>query len=290
MTPMSGRGWNTRAQVPGGPVLTGSEQVTWLNAVAPGWFETLGMRVLLVATSPAGASGRNWFRRQRNVRASIRRPGKPDRSAGQISGPGPAQQRVIVGVVNDAVYRTAQCGLRSDDLRADDAGRSVPFGLLDCREDGSRASRSGARHRGLPSTVSIRSWRCRSATTATRFKRPCGRSASWRCCRDSSAGWRCLLSALGLYGVTSYSVNRRRPELAVRIALGASTAVVMLVLGRVSFLLLSGLVIGGALHSGPGSSSARCCSALDPRDPVTLGGAAALLLAVGMVAGWLPAP
>ena len=98
-----------------------------------------------------------------------------------------------------------------------------------------------------------------------------------------------LLAALGLYGVTAYSVNRR-PELAVRIALGASTSgVVRLVLGRLTVLLLSGLVIGSALTLWAGKFIGTLLFRVEPGDPVTLMGAAALLLSVGMVAGWLPA-
>lgn len=99
-----------------------------------------------------------------------------------------------------------------------------------------------------------------------------------------------LLAALGLYGVTSYSVNHRRPEIAVRMALGASSgAVVRLVLGRVTTLLVFGAAIGAALSLWAAKFVGALLFRVDARDPITLASAAAVLVAVGLLAGWLPA-
>ena len=99
-----------------------------------------------------------------------------------------------------------------------------------------------------------------------------------------------LLAALGLYGVSSYAVSRRRPEIAVRMALGATSGgVVWLVLRRVAVLI----AIGGGLGIGLSVWAAKFVGALlfrvDARDPIMLAGAGAVLIAVGLFAGWLPA-
>ncbi len=58
MTPMSGLGWNHRVQVSGGPSLPPGQQLTWVNAVAPGWFATYGRRLLAGRDiSPADGAG-----------------------------------------------------------------------------------------------------------------------------------------------------------------------------------------------------------------------------------------
>ncbi|HEY0777175.1 MAG TPA: ABC transporter permease, partial [Gemmatirosa sp.] len=98
------------------------------------------------------------------------------------------------------------------------------------------------------------------------------------------------LAAVGLYGVLAYTVAQRTRELGVRVALGASAAAVRrLVLGQVGRLLLAGGAAGvlGALALG--RAAGALLYGLSGTDPAALAGAALLLGAVGLAAGWVPA-
>ena len=99
-----------------------------------------------------------------------------------------------------------------------------------------------------------------------------------------------LLAALGLYGVTSYAVSRRRSEIGLRMALGAApSGVVGLVLGRVALLVGLGVVAGLGTSLWASTFVTPLLYGLQPRDPTTLLGAAIVLTAIGAVAGWIPA-
>jgi predicted permease len=99
-----------------------------------------------------------------------------------------------------------------------------------------------------------------------------------------------LLAGLGLYGVTSYAVSRRRTEIGIRMALGAEPAsVVRLVLARVTLLVAVGVAVGAAVSVWASKFVATLLYGLEPRDPITLAGAAIVLGTVGALAGWLPA-
>jgi ABC-type antimicrobial peptide transport system permease subunit len=99
-----------------------------------------------------------------------------------------------------------------------------------------------------------------------------------------------LLAAIGLYGITSYGVSRRRTEIGIRMALGAdAAAVVRMVLGRTALLVGLGVAIGAGLSLWASTFVASLLYGLTPRDPITLVGAAATLAAVGAFAAWLPA-
>ena len=99
-----------------------------------------------------------------------------------------------------------------------------------------------------------------------------------------------LLAALGLYGVTAYAVGRRRAEIGVRLALGAAPgSVVRLVLRRVTLLVGLGVAIGGVASFWAARLTETLLFGLTPRDPLTFVAAAAVLVTVGLLAGWLPA-
>jgi predicted permease len=99
-----------------------------------------------------------------------------------------------------------------------------------------------------------------------------------------------LLAGLGLYGVTAYAVNRRRPEMGIRMALGADPeGVVRLVLRRVAWVIGLGLTIGGLATWWAARLAGSLLYGVDPRDPITFAGAAVVLIAIAALAGWLPA-
>ncbi len=99
-----------------------------------------------------------------------------------------------------------------------------------------------------------------------------------------------LLAATGTWGIVAYAVADRRRELGLRMALGSDAARVVRMVVRRS---LVSVVPGIALGLGGAWATSRILEAFlyqtSPRDPVTFAGGAALLLAVVLVASWLPA-
>jgi ABC-type antimicrobial peptide transport system permease subunit len=99
-----------------------------------------------------------------------------------------------------------------------------------------------------------------------------------------------FLAVLGLYGVIAYMVARRRNEIGVRIALGASRRqVIGLVLREAALLLAIGLAVGAGLAAWAGTAASSLVYGLKPRDPMTLGGAITLLAVVALLASFGPA-
>jgi len=99
-----------------------------------------------------------------------------------------------------------------------------------------------------------------------------------------------LLAALGLYGVMSYSVTRRRSEIGIRMALGAEPrAVVRLVLRNVSLITVAGLLVGAAASIGAGRFINSLLFNLATTDRAMIAVTAITLAAAAAIAGYLPA-
>jgi predicted permease len=97
------------------------------------------------------------------------------------------------------------------------------------------------------------------------------------------------LASIGLYGVLSYNVERRTREIGVRRVLGARAAdILRVVTGEVGAVLL-GALLGLGLASAATGWLESLLYGLTPGDPGTYAAATAVLLAVAVLAAWLPA-
>ena len=99
-----------------------------------------------------------------------------------------------------------------------------------------------------------------------------------------------MLAVTGIFGMASYSVSKRLRELGIRVALGANQRDVLnAALGRAFRLLAIGSIAGVIL----GLLATRVLSSIvyqaTPKDPMVLGGVILTMLAVGLVAAWIPA-
>ena len=98
------------------------------------------------------------------------------------------------------------------------------------------------------------------------------------------------LAALGIYGVISYSVNRRTLEIGIRMALGAThTRVQLDVIRRTLWLALIGIGVGTIASIAVAKGIASLLFGTQPTDPLTFAGMVLLLGAIALLAGYLPA-
>ena len=99
-----------------------------------------------------------------------------------------------------------------------------------------------------------------------------------------------MLAALGLYGVMSYTVLRRRNEIGLRMALGAEPGnVVRLILNRVALITVIGIGIGAAASIATGRFVNALLFNLAANDRTMIGVAALTLALAAAIAGYLPA-
>lgn len=99
-----------------------------------------------------------------------------------------------------------------------------------------------------------------------------------------------VLGAVGIYGVASYSVSRRRRELGVRAALGAGRSdLVTLILGGAARVTALGAAAGLALAVAAARIASSRIPNLPRQNPLLLAASALVLMAVALLAAWLPA-
>jgi putative ABC transport system permease protein len=99
-----------------------------------------------------------------------------------------------------------------------------------------------------------------------------------------------LLAAIGIYGVLAYSVTQRTREIGVRIALGAVPGtIVRLIVGSGARMVVAGAVIGLAVALALSGLLKSMLFSVGPRDPLTFIAAPAVLVAVALIAAYVPA-
>ena len=297
VAPVSGMGWNDRFEIEGaGQELSDHDRLAWANAVTPAFFATYGTPVL---------AGRDFDPSDRTGaplvaivnQAFARRFGGSGSVLGRVllrDGPpgGKPSPFEIVGMVGDAVYRRPRDPMEPTvylalaQLPAED---TWPFATLSVRSGaGSPAllakevgSAIGKTDPNLSLTFRLFSDQIGAAVMRERIVALL--SAFF-------GGLALFLAGIGLYGVTSYAVTRRRTEIGVRMALGAeASGVVRLVLGKTLRLVALGLVVGTAASLWASRFVGSLLFGLEPGDLPTLAAAAATLLGIALLAAGLPA-
>ena len=262
------------------------------DLVSPGYFETMGMRVL---------AGRNFTIQDDSsappvavVNASF--VGKylgnrlaAGRHIGIGSDPGTPANIEIAGVVNDAYYDSLRSEVAPEvylcTLQQPAPNAQTVYVRTVGNPDGAlRAIRSAVQELGpgLP-ILNLKT-----------LERQVDESlASDRMIATLAAVFGVLatiLAVVGLYGVTAYTVTRRSREIGIRMALGAQrSSVVGLVMREVLVLVLAGVAVG--LPSAAALSHIAGTQLYDvgPNDWASMTVATILLTAVALVAAYLPA-
>ena len=290
VVPLSGDGWNEFIDIPGTAI---SRKLVYFNAASSGYFET--MRTPLVAGRDFSDSDTPASPLVAMVNESFARTFFPDgnligRMFGKRDLKGkPDQMYRIIGVVGDTKYRD----LRQDFIpiiyvasyQTADSGTDSTF-LVRSSEDpasliGSLKRTAAETSPGIVLNFSVLRESVLEGLTRERLMATLS---------GFYGALAAILAMVGIYGIISYMVVRRRNEIGVRIALGAGkTNILSVVLRETLTLLAIGVVIGAALAVAAGSAARAMLFGLKPADPLVLVLAVGSLTLIALAASVLPA-
>ncbi len=293
---LTGGGWGTNSvAIDDGP-MTDDRSVNrlWRNATTPGWFETMGIPVIEGRDFNAGDRVGGPLVAIVNP-AFARRYGLGARIIGRtirLGAPSGETRYEIVGLVRRRRVYVAARRNDGDDVcagRAARAGRIWPTMVLTINAaPGQRAAVEREVVAALARTeprvpFTFRTFDQFIEATVTRERVVAMLSGFF-------GGLALLLAAIGLYGVVAQAVRTRRSEIGLRMALGAQPAgIIRLVFHRVGVLIAAGLALGLASSLWAAKFVAPLLFQVEARDPSTFAGAAAVLIAVSVLAAWVPA-
>jgi len=293
LTPVSGSSWNDAIHPEGYTAKSEMDGLVWFNRVSAGYFDTLGIPLL---------AGRDFGRRDTTtspgvaiVNESVARKFFPNANAvgkfyrtqksnGEFEAP-----VEIIGVVKDARYTNLRDGnvgtvfvSASQELKP---GRQTSLEIRTARPPAEVIPFVKAAVAAVDPRIALT-----FKTLATQVEESLIQERLLATLSGFFAALALLLATVGLYGVVSYMANCRRNEIGIRIALGADRpSVLWLVLREVALLIGVGLIAGAAAAAAATEFVQKMLFGIPPNDPLTFILAAALLLAVAAVAGFLPA-
>jgi predicted permease len=301
LTPVSSIAFDPPIDVSGSGPLSARERRVFANVISPGWFNTMGIPLVAgrdltagdrIGTPPVAivnqAFARRFLKGADPLDHTITFPAV-------MMEPARSEPIRIVGVVADAVYLSLRESPRAV-MYVPIAQRDEPFFARALEHVSVNVRSSG----GSPGRLA-KSVEAAIASVDPQLKvtvRPLADQVNDSLARERViailAGFfgvlALLLAGLGLYGVTSYVVSRRKAEIGIRMALGAAPAsIIRLVLSRVALLVGLGAMVGAGVSLASARLVASLLYGLEPRDPATLVAAVVTLAAVGAFAGWLPA-
>ncbi len=290
IVPASGEGWNENITIEGTAV---ARKVANFNRVSPGYFAAMGTPLLAgrdfadrdtASALPVAVVTEAFSRKFLAGASSVGRTLIVARQGGSTD-----RRYEIVGLVKDTKYGD----LREEFtpivfLPAAQEEESESDLHLVIRTDGSLSSLTAAVKRGVADVSPQIVLNFQSFESILRDGLLRERLMA------TLAGFFGLLAAalamIGLYGVVSYMVVRRRNEIGVRMAMGANRRdILVMILREAGTLLAVGLAIGTILSLVAATSARALLFGLKPSDPLTLAIAVASLTAIAAIASLLPA-
>lgn len=286
---LSGDEWDSSMSVEGHPASDGEDMQAFMNALSPGYFETMAIPLL---------EGRDFTRQDAKENATVaivnRRfadhffPGKSaiGKHVGFGGGPKARLNIEIVGVVANALYEGPREGVRRQVFIPNWGKNSATFYMRTTAASGSAYGAVRSEVRRLDASMPVYAMKTLEAQLDETLMTD-------RLIALLAAGFGLLatvLASIGLYGVMAFVVARRRKELGIRLALGAEpSSVIWLVMKEVLLLLALGLAMGVPAALGLGRFIASQLYGIEARDPWTAVATLILLTLVSAAAGLIPA-
>lgn len=286
--PVDGSGWNERVAVDGHE----SSKFPWFNRVSPGFFAT--MRTPLVIGRDFGSEDVKAAPVAIVTEAFVRAffpTGSPLGRTFDVLMPigTPPVKYTVIGVVKDSKYnnlRQAFAPIAYVDVDQAPAEDTAPHILV--RASLPMSTVSDAVSRAIAEVNPMIAMRFQSEQDVV--DRAASRERLMATLSAVFGGLAVLIAMVGLYGVMSYVVARRRIEIGVRMALGAqSSAVQRMVVGQAAWLVGAGLGIGALLTVLGGRTASTMLFGVQPTDPLAYALAVGGLSTVALAASWLPA-
>jgi predicted permease len=292
MTPIQGGVWDSEVLIEGYSAKSSQDVIVNFNQVSPGYFATLGTPFVVgrdfnehdTQQSPTVAIVNETFVKKYLGAAN------PLGRTFRVNNNKPTAPIEIIGVVKDAKYSSLREQVPPTAYRSgSQTVRSGFFGnIIELRSAGPPADLIRAVKAAMEEVN--RDITLQFTTLATQVDESLVRERLLATLSGFFGGLALLLACIGLYGVMSYNVARRRSEIGIRMALGAEhTKVLRMVLGEVGILIGIGLVAGLSAAVAMTRFVASFLYGMKPNDPLTLFLASATLAAVALIAGYLPA-
>jgi putative ABC transport system permease protein len=290
----SGFGNNGTLSIAGRAPRPGEDPVVWSNFVSPGYFQTIGQRLL---------AGRDFTDRDRRgaprvaiINQSMARYFFGEESPiGHLIAPWDGKTSPpdceIIGIVADAAHFDLKEPPKRVVYVPYDQGPDFLQGenmVLAVRSTSPPALVT-AHARELVARID-KSVLVESETLETHVNGSIARERLLALLSGFLGLLSLLLAAMGLYGVMAYSVTCRTAEIGIRLALGARPAAVLsMVLREGVVLVLTGVAIGLVAALGLSRVLAALLFGVSPRDAVAFAGAVCVLAIVAVLATLLPA-